>query len=168
MTIQFVNPLHRPTGFHELDGQPVKQLGMGRRLALRAEVTQRSRQCRAPPQLSPPAIDGHSCGKGVISGRQPSSQTPAVGREHQADPAATLEVFCTATRAPWSENNPRRKMVVVRSDDSTITNVVAGLIAANFASRAATCSASWLRTCVGSREVVNQFLSLRRGAATRR
>ena len=80
---------HVPAALHELDGQPVQQLLVRRRLALRAEVVQNLRQARAEEHL-PQAVDEHAGGERIVRIRHPASQVqaaqpPAVGgqRAHE-------------------------------------------------------------------------------------
>ena len=54
-------PLHVPAVYNELHGQPVKQLGMARKIALRAEIRAGFHQARAE-ELLPHAVDRHARG----------------------------------------------------------------------------------------------------------
>ena len=76
---QAMELLHRPAGLHELDGEPVEQLRVGRRLALVAEVLERAHEAAAEEGL-PLAVDRDARGERVLRGEEPAGERQAVGR----------------------------------------------------------------------------------------
>src|SRR6185437_15914719 len=74
---QSVQSLHVPSGFAELDGQPVEQLLVNRDIALHAEVLARLDETDAEERL-PGAIDGDPRGVWVFGGDQPAGQAQAI------------------------------------------------------------------------------------------
>ena len=110
--------LHVPAALHELDGQPVEQLGVGRPLALRAEVVEgagealaeeasragsrrrgRSAGCRARSASGPGRAGwpgGLRCRAGAGSGGRRAS------RPRRTRPASCRAAGCAPARAPAS------------------------------------------------------------------
>ena len=77
---QAVHGLDRPARLHEPAGQPVEQLGMGRRLALAAEVAGRADDPLAEVVLPDP-VDHHAGGHRVVGPGDPARQLqPAAPR----------------------------------------------------------------------------------------
>ena len=75
--------LDAPATVHELHGQPVEQLWMGRWIAHRAEVVQRADDA-APEVVVPDAIDDHArcewvlARRDLLCERQPAARCPPV------------------------------------------------------------------------------------------
>ena len=70
-------PLHIPAVFNKLHGQPVKQLGVAREIALRAEVRAGFHQARAE-ELLPHAVNRHARGERMLTADQPVGEIQAV------------------------------------------------------------------------------------------
>ena len=67
---------HVPAAFHELDGEPIEQLLVYRRFALRAQIIQHLRQACAEQQL-PHAVHEDSCRQRILSIHQPVGEVEA-------------------------------------------------------------------------------------------
>ena len=74
-----MNPFHGPSAFHEFDGEPIKQIGVGGQLALGSEV-RLSGNDASTEQLAPPSVDGDSGDQRILGIDQPPSESQAVVR----------------------------------------------------------------------------------------
>ena len=68
---------HVPAGFHELNGEPIQQVGVGGRLGLGPEVLEGGHDSVAE-QLRPPAVDRHPGSEGVVFANEPAGEVEAV------------------------------------------------------------------------------------------
>ena len=73
----FHETFHVPTGFHELNRQPVEQLRMTRPLALRAKVFRRFDDA-CPEDVSPESVHHDASGQRVLATDQPAGEAEAV------------------------------------------------------------------------------------------
>ena len=133
VTIKPVDVLEAPTVLHELDRQPIEQLGMRRPLALHAKIVRR-RHDAAAEVLLPKPVDDHPRRQRMIGPREPIGKLRAPARRRLAAMDAR-ERHRLGRRRPEKLREARRHLGFGPLPTSAFEQVRGRRLAANIAHR---------------------------------